>query len=200
MKNFLVIQFLFTPIILFGQKFSEYKKIEVQPVAHTSENYKGIDLVESYLFDNFEIFVGLESAKWMIIIEDNKKEIARIPGPWDSYSFSLNFFKTTNSSDPILVFGRLGSEFYWGEQVVIMYEDKAMNAGDLLVGRYHEGEETEEIIDYLIIKRFPEYILIEFDCDDLIIDPSNLAIRIKSKENLRYYIKENSLIEIRNKE
>ena len=150
MKIILTLSLVFGQFVSWGQE--SYKQIDVKHKRHNQENVDNIVLTDSYELDGVTFLVGqpsLNSASWRLLIKRGNKLLGEINGLDDSFYFRLTFFKTTKQSDPILVFGESASEFYWGQKLVKIENDKVVDLGELNVGHMTSVDEFESIIKYL---------------------------------------------------
>jgi hypothetical protein len=198
MKIQLTILLVIGQLVSWGQE--SYKQIAVKHKRHNQENVDNIILTDSYELDGMTFHVGqpsINSASWILLIKRADKLLGQINGLDDSFYFRLTFYKTSNQSDPILVFGESASEFYWGQKIIKIENDNITDIGELNVGRMTSVAEFESIIKYLDIKTQGNIISIDFKCNDLIIDPqTKKERRVKLATELSYIIQGDKLLEV----
>ncbi|UYN87591.1 MAG: hypothetical protein KIT51_04850 [Cyclobacteriaceae bacterium] len=196
MRQYLTFLVIITYVQVWGQSYIPYDVASHQLQGQRMDN---IELINSYKFSDLEFYIGKAingGQPLKMIIKRKDKILGEIFAPDDTFYFRPTFYTNKVNGSPLIILCESGSEYYWGQRVVIIKNYNVKVIGDINIGQLNSNGEIQTIIECTRINQGLRKITISFECNDLILDPGTKNERHIKMNTLYYEIDNDRLTRI----
>lgn len=182
--------FFFLPLVSYGQ---DYEPIKVK--SNTSKDTIGrYDIHEYYEYEKYRFAVGSEiegKDKYLVkifVFHENGNLIYKSDGQADSMIFDLKFYRSKHNPNIHLIFGHMGNEYSWGNEVFSFANGEIKHLGLIDIATNDPMEEVYwDIAPYTRIYEYGKKLRFEFTKDTIVFNPGGRNEKLLESKRIQYW-------------